>query len=55
MVAGVYELIVYIIYFLICTHVCLSVVLSHNVVLSHTGRYFEYIGWGAELIAELTK
>ena len=31
------------IYFLVCTHVCLSVVLSHNVVLSHTGKYFEYI------------
>ena len=49
-VAGICEIIFYIIYFLVCTHVCLSVVLSHNVLLSHTGRYFEYIYHYMELI-----
>ena len=47
-VAGIYELIFYIILFS-CLYSCLSVVLSHNVVFSHTGIYYEYIGWEAEL------
>ena len=41
-VAGIYQLIFYIILFS-CLYSCLSVVLTHNVVLSHTGRYYVYM------------